>query len=64
MTPEGAKWRVSLWVKNLTDHRYFVTEASQTQAAYVSGGGTAAANGFIGWLGTPRMFGVEANYHW
>ena len=64
LTPEGAKWRVSFWIKNLTDHQYFVAEASQTQAANISGGGTAAANGFIGWLGTPRMFGLEANYHW
>jgi iron complex outermembrane receptor protein len=64
LSPDGGKWRVSLWGKNLTDHRYYVTEAPQTQGANISGGGTAAANGFVGWLGNPRTFGIEANYHW
>lgn len=60
--PDSGKWRVGLWGKNLTDRHYFTAEAAQTQAANVSAGGTAAANGFIGWPGIPRTFGVEANY--
>lgn len=56
------KWRLSIWGKNLSDERYFTTEAAQTQAANVSAGGTKAANGFIGWLGRPRTYGLELSY--
>ena len=58
------KWRLSAWGKNLTDKFYFVAEAAQTQAANVSAGGTAAANGFIGWMGHPRTYGLELDYKW
>jgi iron complex outermembrane receptor protein len=58
------KWRLSVWGKNLSDHRYFVAEAAQTQAANISAGGTKAANGFIGWLGRPLSYGVELDYKW
>jgi iron complex outermembrane receptor protein len=64
LSPEQGNWRISVWAKNLSDHRYFVTEAPQTQAANVSGGGTAAINGYIGWLGIPRTYGVELGYRW
>jgi iron complex outermembrane receptor protein len=64
LSPDGGKWRLSVWAKNLGDKRYYVTEAAQTQGANISGGGTAAANGFVGWLGSPRTYGVEANYRW
>jgi iron complex outermembrane receptor protein len=64
LTAEDGKWRLSVWGKNLADHRYFVTEAPQTQGANISGGGTAAANGFVGWLGNRRTFGAELNYRW
>jgi iron complex outermembrane receptor protein len=60
--PDSGTWKVSLWGKNLTNKRYFTTMAPQTQAAQISGGGTAPANGFIGWLAQPRTFGAEANY--
>lgn len=60
--PDSGRWRLDLWGKNLTDKHYFSTEAAQTQAANVSGGGTAAANGFIGWPGIPRTFGIEGSY--
>lgn len=53
-------WRVQLWGRNLTDRRYFLAAAPQTQAAFVSAGGTKAANGFIAWPGQPRTFGLEA----
>lgn len=60
--PNSGTWKVSLWGKNLTNKRYFTTMAAQTQAAQISGGGTAPANGFIGWLAQPRTFGAEASY--
>ncbi len=46
------------------DRQALLTRPSlpQTQAAQISGGGTAAANGFVGWLAVPRTFGIEANY--
>jgi len=56
------RWRIDLWGKNLGNERYFTTEAAQTQGAQINGGGTAAANGFIGWLAVPRTFGVEGSY--
>jgi hypothetical protein len=31
-------------------------------AANVSAGGTKPADGFVGWPGVPRTFGVEASY--
>jgi iron complex outermembrane receptor protein len=55
----NGRWRVQLWGHNLTDRRYILAAAPQTQAALVSGGGTKAANGFIGWLGQPRTYGIE-----
>ncbi|MBS0473239.1 MAG: TonB-dependent receptor [Proteobacteria bacterium] len=54
--------KVDLWGRNLTNQHYFTAAASQTQGAQVSAGGTAAINGFIGWQGQPRTFGVEAKY--
>ncbi len=64
VTTESGDWRVSLWGKNLGNREYFITEAPQTQAANVSGGGTRPANGFIGWLGLPRTYGVEVFHRW
>jgi len=60
--PEDDRWQLNIWGKNLTNERYFSTEAAQTQGAQISAGGTAAANGFIGWLAQPRTFGVEGSY--
>jgi iron complex outermembrane receptor protein len=60
--PNAGNWKIDFWGKNLANKRYFTTMAPQTQAAQVSGGGTAPANGFIGWLAQPRTFGVEASY--
>ncbi|MBS0362696.1 MAG: TonB-dependent receptor, partial [Proteobacteria bacterium] len=61
---KDGKWRLSVWGKNLANKFYFVAEAAQTQAANVSAGGTAAANGFIGWMGHPRSYGLELDYKW
>ena len=58
------KWRLSVWGKNLGNKMYFLAEASQTQGAFISGGGTAAANGFIGWMGHPLTWGLELDYKW
>ncbi|MBN9567366.1 MAG: TonB-dependent receptor [Alphaproteobacteria bacterium] len=60
--PDSGVWRVSLWGKNLGDKKYFVAAAPQTVAANVSAGGTKAINGYVGWPGIPRTFGVEASY--
>jgi iron complex outermembrane receptor protein len=64
ITTEDADWRVSLWGKNLSNHEYFISEAAQTQGANVSGGGTRPVNGFIGWMGLPRTYGIEVNHRW
>lgn len=60
--PDSGKWRLSLWGKNLGDKKYFVAAAAQTQAANVSAGGTKPINGYVGWPGLPRTFGIEASY--
>jgi iron complex outermembrane receptor protein len=57
--PDG-KWQVAAWVRNLTDESYYAQSTTQPLAAFVSGGGTAAARGYIGWYAPPRTFGVEA----
>ncbi len=59
---EDGKWRVQVWGKNLTNKHYYITATPQTSAAYVSGGGTKPANGYIGWPGDPRTFGINATY--
>lgn len=64
LASQTGKWRLSIWGKNLSDERYFVAIAPQTQAANVGAGGTKAANGFIGWLGHPRSYGVQLDYRW
>jgi iron complex outermembrane receptor protein len=56
--PDGA-WKLSVFGKNLANKAYYVTEAAQPLAGLISGGGTAAAQGFFGWYGTPRTYGVE-----
>jgi hypothetical protein len=56
---ESGSWRLSLFGKNLTNELYYTTAAPQPLAGLISGGGTAAAGGFVGWYGTPRTFGVE-----
>ena len=56
-------WRVSLWGRNLTNKAYFATEAAEPLGALIGAGGTASANGFFGWYGNPRTFGIDASYH-
>ncbi|WP_374571994.1 TonB-dependent receptor [Phenylobacterium sp.] len=58
---DGA-WRLSVWGKNLGNKAYFVNETAQLSGAYISAGGTAAANGYVGWYGAPRTFGVELSH--
>jgi iron complex outermembrane receptor protein len=62
LEPDSGKWRLSLWAKNIGDKKYFVAAAAQTQAANVSAGGTKAINGYVGWPGMPRTFGIQASY--
>ena len=61
---ERDKWRVSLWGKNLFDKSYYVAGFAQGLGAFVNAGGTAAANGFVGFYGVPRTFGLEASYRY
>jgi iron complex outermembrane receptor protein len=62
--PQGGRWRVSIWGKNLGDKAYNVAEFAQGLGAFISAGGTAAANGFVGVYGVPRTFGVEASFRY
>jgi len=60
--PESGTWRVSLWGRNLTDKVYFPVAAAQPLGALISSGGPFGANGFFGWYGPPRTFGLEGTY--
>lgn len=59
---KDGSWRVSAYGKNLTDEGYFVVASPQPIAAFVSGGGLVGAQGFAGWYGPPRTYGVEAGF--
>jgi outer membrane receptor protein involved in Fe transport len=50
---------VALYGKNLGNVAYYTTAAPQPLGGLVSGGGTAAAQGFVGWYGDPRTYGIE-----
>jgi iron complex outermembrane receptor protein len=59
--PEAGNWRVQLYGRNLSNVAYF------TSAAALGGGGLyningQAPNGFMGWYGPPRTFGIEGSY--
>lgn len=54
-------WRISAYGKNLTNESYYVQKTTQPLNAFISGGGTAAAAGFVGWYAPPRTYGVEAS---
>lgn len=56
------RWRLSVWGRNLANEVYWVNEAAQLSGGFISAGGTAAANGFVGWYGAPRTVGVELNH--
>jgi len=56
-------WRLMAWARNLTNVTYFNSATTQPQAANISGGGTAAAQGYVAWYSPPRMVGVEGSYH-
>jgi iron complex outermembrane receptor protein len=58
---DGA-WRLSAYGKNLSDESYFVVASAQPISAFVSAGGTASAQGFVGWYGPPRTYGLEASF--
>ncbi|HEX3888730.1 MAG TPA: TonB-dependent receptor [Phenylobacterium sp.] len=55
-------WRVMAFAKNLTNESYYLAAAAQPLAAFISGGGTAAPQGFVGWYAPPRTYGLEASY--
>jgi iron complex outermembrane receptor protein len=57
-----AKWRVSLWGKNLTNRVYYSSVAPVANAGFLSAGGTTGVNGpLLGWTGAPRTYGLEAS---
>jgi iron complex outermembrane receptor protein len=53
-------WRISIYGKNLTDESYYAQKTTQPLNAFISGGGTATAGGFVGWYAPPRTIGAEA----
>jgi iron complex outermembrane receptor protein len=57
---DDGRWRVSAYGKNLGDRNYFVQKTLQPLNAFISAGGTAQAQGFVGWYAPPRTYGVEA----
>ncbi|MDZ4376364.1 MAG: TonB-dependent receptor [Phenylobacterium sp.] len=61
VTPDDGKWRVSAFAKNLFDRNYFVQSTLQPLNAFISAGGTAQAQGFVGWYAPPRTYGIEAS---
>ena len=54
-------WRISLYGKNLSNESYYAQKTTQPLNAFISGGGTAPAGGFVGWYAPPRTVGVEAS---
>lgn len=60
VTPEKGPWRVSAYAKNLFDRSYFVQSTLQPLNAFISAGGSAQAQGFVGWYAPPRTYGIEA----
>lgn len=61
LASDSQDWRISLYGKNLTDEAYFIQKTPQPLAAFISGGGTAQARGYVGWYGAPRTWGIEAS---
>jgi len=55
------RWRVSLYGKNLTNHVYYQSTAVLVLNAVMSAGGTSAPNGFVGYYGAPRTYGIEGS---
>jgi iron complex outermembrane recepter protein len=60
-SPKGG-WRVAAYGKNLSDEAYSVQKTLQPLNAFISAGGTAQAQGFVGWYGPPRTYGIEASF--
>ncbi|WP_337185981.1 TonB-dependent receptor [Phenylobacterium sp.] len=60
VAPENGKWRVSAYAKNLFDRTYILQSTLQPLNAFISAGGSAQAQGFVGWYAPPRTYGVEA----
>jgi iron complex outermembrane receptor protein len=56
---EKSNWKVSLFGRNLANKAYYVASAAQPLGGLISGGGAAGAQGFFGWYGTPRTYGIE-----
>lgn len=55
-------WELALWMKNAFDKAYFVHSVPQPVNAFFSGGGFAGAQGFVGWYGLPRSYGLELTW--
>jgi iron complex outermembrane receptor protein len=62
--PSGGNWKVDIFAKNLTNKAYFTAAAALGGAGIYNktalGGFTP--NGFMGFWGEPRTFGIEGSY--
>ena len=58
---QDGRWRLSLFGKNLTDSVYYTSAAVLPLGGLMNAGGGAGANGFVGWYGPPRTYGIEAS---
>ena len=59
---KDGRWSAALFGRNLGDEAYYINTASQPQAAFMSAGGKSAPNGWVGFYGPPRTYGVELTY--
>ncbi|MBU1375036.1 MAG: TonB-dependent receptor [Alphaproteobacteria bacterium] len=56
---QSGQWRLSAYGKNLSDKSYYLQTTPQPLSFLIGAGGTTAADGFVGWYGAPRTYGVE-----
>lgn len=52
-------WRFSLYGKNLSNETYYHQATTMPLGAFINGGGTAGASGYVGWYAPPRVYGAE-----
>lgn len=48
----GKNWKLGLWIRNITDERYFTSHAKLN----------FTPTGIVSWTGKPRTFGLELSY--
>jgi iron complex outermembrane receptor protein len=56
----SGRWVLAVYGKNLGNEAYYTVTAPQPLSGLISGGtGFSAAQGFVGWYGPPRTYGIE-----